>query len=204
MRVPITVLGTLVLSAGLLVGCGGDEDTQDALLEADDDDTGIELDVDADDDDDGSVLGLDGDDDDDFCADAEDVRDRFSAVIAADEPDAELFKETSDAFSDLADDAPDAIQDDVVVLSEALGALADLFGDVDLTDPEATAALEDDFERVQAEYPDVDESSDNVEAYFLDECGVDLSDLGGDGLDTETETETVTETETNTETETES
>lgn len=202
MRVPIHLLGTLVLSAGLLVGCGGDEDTQEALLEADDDDAGIEIDVD--DDDDGSVLGLDGDDEDDFCRKAEEVRDRFSAVITADEPDAEQFRETSDAFSDLADDAPDVIQDDMVLLGEALGALADVFGDVDLTDPEATAALEDDFERVQAAYPNVDESSDNVEAYFRDECGVDLNDLEGDGLDTETETETVTETETDTETETES
>lgn len=143
---------TTALAAGLLAGCGGDDDEADG---------------------DGS-----GDDVEAFCAEAEDVVDSFADLQGVSEPTPELFQEVSDAFGTLADDAPEEIRGDMETLVAGLSALGDVLEEVDPDDPTSLTALTEEIERLEAEGDSIEEAGANVEAYLSDECGIDLSEAG--------------------------
>ena len=141
--------------------------------------------------------GCGGDDDDDvsasggFCDRAR-LLDRQMNTLeeqfgGEDVPSSEAFEETADAIGGLADGAPTAIKGDLETLEDGVREIADIFGDIDLSDPAAltdpanTEKLEQMGERMEALDTDIGEASERVETYLSDECGLDIS--GDDGTD---------------------
>lgn len=164
MRPSLPALGTLALVGGLLAGCGDADDGPAAS-------------------DDAEVAA--------FCERAEELEERFASLDTSTEPSPELFREVSDSFVELAEDAPDEIADDMEALATALSAFADIFEQVDPGDPESLAVLEEEAERLEEESGNLEEASDNVETYFRDECGIDLDQSGQrDASETESDVET--------------
>lgn len=107
-------------------------------------------------------------------------------------PSGDVFEQTADAISGLADDAPDEIRGDLETLADGVREIAEIFGDIDLSDPEALSdpenaeQLEAIGERMEELDATVGESSDRVEAYLSDECGIDSDDgssESGDGTE---------------------
>lgn len=102
----------------------------------------------------------------DFCNDGKALTDG-SALNDVDSSDPEAAKA---AFGDLVDqvkdiDAPDDIKDDWDTLVTAFEGLNDGFQDADADDPEALAAVFEDFNT-----PEVQTASDNVSAYTEENC----------------------------------
>lgn len=156
------------LAAGLLAGCGGDDDdvtSDDATSDdASSDDATSE---------DASSAGS-GDEVDAFCAEAQGVVDGFADLREVSGPTPELFQEVSDAFGSLVDDAPEAIRGDVETLVGGLSALGDVLEGVDPDDPASLATLSEEIERLEEDGSSIQEAGANVEAYLSDECGIDL------------------------------
>jgi hypothetical protein len=147
------------------------------------------------------VAGCGGDDDDDtaasggggssssFCDRAKTVDERFAALedsFSGDEvPSGDVFKQAADTISDLADGAPKEIKDDLETVADGVRQIADVFDDIDLSDPQALAdpdnaqALQEMGDRMEAVGTKVEDASNRVEAYLKDECGIDIS--GDDG-----------------------
>lgn len=106
-----------------------------------------------------------------------------------DVPSGEAFEETADAIGGLAEGAPTAIRGDLETLEEGVREIAEIFGDIDLSDPAALSdpenmdQLEQMSERMQALDADIGDASERVETYLSDECGLDIS--GGDGDDSD-------------------
>lgn len=106
-------------------------------------------------------------------------------------PSSEAFDETADAIGGLADGAPSAIKGDLETLEDGVREIADIFGDIDLSDPAALSdpanveKLEQMGERTEALDADIGEASERVETYLSDECGLDISgdDDEDDGSD---------------------
>lgn len=102
----------------------------------------------------------------DFCNDGKALSDG-SAFTDIDSSDPEAAKT---AFADLVDqvkdiDAPDDIKDDWETLVTAFEGLNDGFQDADANDPEALAAVFEDFNT-----PEVQTASDNVSAFTDENC----------------------------------
>jgi hypothetical protein len=95
-----------------------------------------------------------------------------------------VFEEAADAIGDLADGAPDEIKEDLEIVADGVREIAEVFGEIDLSDPEAMAdpanieTLTAIGERMEELDQRVSASSDRVEAYLRDECGIDMSDDG--------------------------
>lgn len=104
----------------------------------------------------------------DFCTQAAGIDERVDRALedaGGEDPSA------ADAFRQIAEelraiDAPDAIRSDWEAMAGGLDSLADTFADIDLSDPESLAALE------EAE-GDLTAASNNVEDYLRDECGIE-------------------------------
>ena len=141
--------------------------------------------------------GCGGDDDDDvsasgsFCDRAR-LLDRQMTTLEAqfegeEMPSGEAFEETADAIGGLADGAPSAIKGDLETLEDGVREIAEIFGDIDLSDPAALsdpenmAQLEQMGERMEALDTDISAASERVETYLSDECGLDIS--GDDGTE---------------------
>lgn len=102
----------------------------------------------------------------DFCKDGKALTDG-SALEDVDSSDPEAAKS---AFADLVDqvkdiDAPDEIKGDWDTLVTAFEGLNDGFQEADADDPEALAAVFEDFNT-----PEVQTASDNVSAYTEENC----------------------------------
>ena len=139
--------------------------------------------------------GCGGDDDDDvsasgsFCDRARlldqqmtTLEDQFGGEEV---PSGEAFEETADAIGGLADGAPSAIKGDLETLEGGVREVAEIFGDIDLSDPAALTdpanreQLEQMGERMEGLGEDIEGASKRVETYLSDECGLDIS--GDDG-----------------------
>jgi hypothetical protein len=103
----------------------------------------------------------------DFCSQAGDIDERVdTALEGLDDGDASL----SDAFHQIAVElrdisAPAAITTDWDAMAAGLDRMADALADFDITDLDSLDSLDD------AE-GDLTTSSDNVDAYLSDECGI--------------------------------
>jgi hypothetical protein len=79
-------------------------------------------------------------------------------------------------------DPPGEISADWNRIVTALEEMVAVFDEVDLSDPESFAALEEDeelmarLEALEARFEDLDEAGDRVADYVRDECGIDLDD----------------------------
>lgn len=142
--------------------------------------------------------GCGGDDDDDvsassgFCDRAR-LLDRQMTTLeeqfgGEEMPSSEAFEETADAIGSLAAGAPSAIKGDLETLEDGVREIADIFGDIDLTDPASLTdpdnveQLEEMGERMEALDEEIGEASERIETYLSDECDLDISD-GDDGDD---------------------
>jgi hypothetical protein len=104
----------------------------------------------------------------DFCTQAAGIDERVDRALedlGGEDPS------VTDAFRQIAEelraiDAPDAIRSDWEAMATGLDRMADTFADVDLSDPQSLAALE------EAE-GDLTAASNNVEDYLRDECGIE-------------------------------
>jgi hypothetical protein len=103
----------------------------------------------------------------DFCSQAGDIDERVDAALSdLDDGDTSL----SDAFSQIATElrgisAPAAITSDWEAMAAGLDRMADALADFDITDLDSLDSLDD------AE-GDLTTSSERVEAYLSDECGL--------------------------------
>lgn len=121
-----------------------------------------------------------------FCDKAELLDARFNQLdesLGGDQlPTGETFKEVAEAVSSLAGDAPQEIRADLEKVSEGVTRFAELFEGIDLSDPssfsdpEVMAKLEESQAELETLGEEVEESSDRIEAYLEDECGLDLGD----------------------------
>ena len=108
-------------------------------------------------------------------------------------PSSEAFEETADAIGGLAEDAPSAVKGDLETLADGVREIAEIFGDIDLSDPAAlsdpenTAKLEEMGDRMEALDSEIGDASERVETYLQDECGLDISDDGTDDAEDGTE-----------------
>lgn len=101
-------------------------------------------------------LACGGDDDasaGDFCDLSREFDEKFDTAEPTD-------AEATEALERLADAAPEEIEDDVRLIVDALDAVAEAG-----TDPEALAALEE-------EFAGTEEASSRVETYLDEECGI--------------------------------
>lgn len=134
-----------------------------------------------------------GDDDDasaggDFCDRARLLDAQMSSLEnefeGDDIPSSEVFDEAADALGDLADGAPSEIKGDLETLADGVREIAEIFGDIDLSDPEALSdpenaeQLQAMGERMEELDATVGDASDRVEAYLADECGIEIDDDG--------------------------
>ena len=118
----------------------------------------------------------DGEGDEEFCAAAEELE----AALEEDpfEGDPETFDERLDqgqaAIEALADAAPDEISQEIDVAASGFRELLDLFREIDdpTDEAEVEAAFEEFFSGEAA--AEFDEATDAVNAYALEECGIDL------------------------------
>jgi hypothetical protein len=147
------VIGTCALTAALLAGCGGDDDDEAAAAT-----TTTTTSEDA------------------FCADAREAEDRLAELGEDAQLDPSAFREVSDTFDGLAEEAPDEIASDMDALASAFRALADVIGDVDLGDPDSFGALQEEAGKLQEQFGDLEQSLTDVQTYLRDECGIDLDD----------------------------
>jgi hypothetical protein len=154
---PTTVRGCVTVVAGaaavvLLTACGGDGESSAKSSPAQ---TQAEQTS-------GSAGG------DDFCAQAADLDQRVESALSDVEGD---DPSVADAFRQLAEelrgiDAPEPIAADWDAMAAGLDRMAEAFTDLDITDSESLATLD------QAE-GDLSAASSNVETYLRDECGIE-------------------------------
>ncbi|MGY1608974.1 MULTISPECIES: hypothetical protein [unclassified Geodermatophilus] len=145
----VTLLGVVLLAA-----CSGDEGSGDGGGSAADTPA---TDSPAED----SAAG------DDFCAQAADLDQRVEDALAEAEGDAsvpEVFRRLGDEMRAMS--APEAIADDWEAMQAGLDRMADAMADLDLTDQDSVAALED-------AGSGLDTASENVDTYLREECGID-------------------------------
>jgi hypothetical protein len=109
----------------------------------------------------------------DFCADFEALNESLATSDSAD------FDTIVDGLESL--DPPQQIADDFDTMVEAARQLADL-------DPSDPAQVED----AQALQEDSQDAQQNVSSYIEDECGLDLSTSGADGVEGSTEPDSTT------------
>ncbi|MGY1738143.1 MULTISPECIES: hypothetical protein [unclassified Geodermatophilus] len=102
----------------------------------------------------------------DFCARAADLDQRVEDALAEVEGDAslpEVFRQLGEEMRDV--DPPEEIAADWETMQAGLDRMADAVADLDLTDGDSVAALEE-------AGSGLDTASANVEAYLRDECGI--------------------------------
>lgn len=105
-----------------------------------------------------------------FCDDAQDFSDDFENL---DPSDAEGLESATDRLEDLADNAPEEIEDDVETLSEAFGGFARAFADADEGDPVAQLeAVQRLFEEHSGE--EIDEAVSNLQDFAQEECDLEI------------------------------
>jgi hypothetical protein len=108
--------------------------------------------------------------DSDFCTGAAAVQERIGATLQGDAEVTSLPQVLQEAVAELrALDAPDEIADDWAALTGALEQAAESLSSIDLQDPEALTALQDQIAPLQDELAD---SSANVEQYLREDCGI--------------------------------
>jgi hypothetical protein len=169
-----TRLATLLLAAGLLVGCGGDEPSGgDAVGGA-----ATTAPAPGGAADDAAPEGAAGGDA--FCDEVAALGERFDDLGSTAMPDPEVFREVSASIDEVAAGAPEDIADDMDALAAALRSVADIFADVDLAEPGAMAELQARASDLEAEAGDVRASAERVQTYLTETCGVDLEAPGGD------------------------
>jgi hypothetical protein len=104
--------------------------------------------------------------DSDFCARAADIDQRVDAALSdlGDDPSiADAFRELGEELRAI--EPPEEIAADWQTQADGLDQIADALADLDITDPEALARLEEITN-------DLSTASDNVETYLRDECGL--------------------------------
>lgn len=172
-----TLLVGLFVAAGMLVGCGGD----------DDDDVGARADAEAEDAAD-EAGDIDLDDVEDFAFGSEECLEASAAFLSAAGGAAALFSgEDEELERSLADleklegDVPDEIKDDFDTFVEAYTDLTEEFADLDFDpssgeapDEETMAALEELGRRF--EDSDFQAASERIQAWFTENC--ETSDAG--------------------------
>ncbi|MBM7808944.1 hypothetical protein JOD57_004781 [Geodermatophilus bullaregiensis] len=103
----------------------------------------------------------------DFCAQAAGLDERVDEALSGvgdDDPSVtDAFRQTAEELR--AVEAPEPIAADWEALAGGLDRMADAFADLDVTDPDSLAALED----VEGQ---LSTAGDNVDAYLRDECGI--------------------------------
>lgn len=124
-------LGALTIAALLSLGavaCGGDDGDEDASATTTEDPVeGSDATTD-------DLAGLDDVDLSGECEFLLGAATAFSSAFSGEEAD---FDDIAQGFEELADGAPDELQDDVEVLAQAYREFADTIGDVDFNDPGA-------------------------------------------------------------------
>jgi hypothetical protein len=170
-----------LLFSGALAACGGDDDdsgdvgleevTDDAGGDQAPDDTADEADQDDGSDDEPTTIddipGLSEE-----CQVFVEAASAFSTAFTGG-GDSDL-DDVADQLDEFADDAPDAISDDVQVLADAYRQFADVVGDLDLTDPDTFTDPETAQRLEEAgqifDDPQVTEASNNLEAFADANC----------------------------------
>ncbi|MGY1831928.1 hypothetical protein ACI8AA_16085 [Geodermatophilus sp. SYSU D01180] len=102
----------------------------------------------------------------DFCARAADLDQRVEDALAEVEGDAslpEVFRQLGEEMRDVS--APEEIAADWEAMQAGLDRMADAVAELDLTDGDSVAALEE-------AGSGLDTASANVETYLRDECGI--------------------------------
>ena len=192
MRPFTRALGILALMGIVLTGCGGDDDDTVAVTSDDDPGTTVALDDVGDDDEatDGedvedSAAVNETDDGDEaaspFCGRAEETVDRLANLASVSQPSPDIFADAEEAFADLADGAPEEVRDDLETLASVMGVFADAFEGIDPEDPASLDRLEEQADRLEEEGARLDEAGRNIEAFFREQCGIELS--GGQGIE---------------------
>ena len=107
-------------------------------------------------------------DQDDFCTQAAGIDERVDSALSdlgGDQPSVpEAFRQAAEEVRAI--DAPGEIATDWEALAGGLDRIGDALSNIDITDPESLATLED----VEG---DLSTASTNVENYLRDECGID-------------------------------
>lgn len=138
----------------LLAACGGGDSGSDASAESSAGDTGAAAS--------GSASGSE------FCRQAADLDQRVDEALSDVEG---ADSSVADAFTQLAEElrgieAPEAIRDDWAALAGGLDRMSGALADLDITDPDSVAGLEEAGRGLET-------ASTNVETYLRDECGID-------------------------------
>ena len=107
----------------------------------------------------------------DFCTQAAGIDERVDSALSdlgGDQPSVpDAFRQAAEEVRAI--DAPGEIATDWEALAGGLDRIGDALSNIDITDPESLATLED----VEG---DLSTASTNVENYLRDECGIDTSE----------------------------
>jgi hypothetical protein len=132
-----------------------------------------------------ALVSCGGDDDDSpeaFCDRAEAFDEEFRELesqFESDEmPTPEAFERAADSIEELAEGAPDEIEDDLRTMVEGIREVAGVLGDVDLSDPAALTdpALQELAPRMEELGEEMDTAGSNIEDYLQSECGLTFED----------------------------
>ncbi len=155
------------LIAVTLIACGGDDD--DSTATATEETSGSK----------GGSSAV-------FCKKAKAVDQEFSqlddAFTGTGAPNGEVFQDAADALDKLAADAPKEIRSDMSTVADGVRKVADVLGDIDLSDPAVlrdpnnAAKLQQMSEEMQSLGEEIQASSERVAKYLEDECGIDMGD----------------------------
>ena len=104
-----------------------------------------------------------------FCTEAVSIQQRMSGSAAGGDPGQlpQIFQDAADEIRAI--DPPGEITQDWAALAAGAEEFAATLGDVDLTDPQALATLQ---ERLAPLEQELDAASMNVQNYLAEECGV--------------------------------
>ncbi|CCG05430.1 hypothetical protein [Blastococcus saxobsidens] len=104
-----------------------------------------------------------------FCTEAVSIQERISGSASSGDPGQlpQLFREAADEIRAI--DPPEEIAQDWTALAEGAEEFASTLGDVDLTDPQALATLQ---ERLAPLEQELNAASTSVQNYLAEECGV--------------------------------
>ena len=107
--------------------------------------------------------------DSEFCTEAVGIQERITGSASGRDPGQlpQIFREAAQEIRAI--DPPDEIAPDWAALADGAERFAGTLGDVDFTDPQALATIQ---ERLAPLEQELNEASANVQDYLAEECGV--------------------------------
>ncbi|MGY2064345.1 hypothetical protein [Blastococcus sp. SYSU DS0619] len=165
------VLPATAAAVVLLAGCSGSDDA-DTTASEDTSATETSAAEETGTDETGSAESGSAGADSEFCTQASTIQERITGSATTGDPGdlPQAFRAAAEEIRSI--EAPDELAPDWAALADGAEQFASTLQDIDLTDPNALATLEEQLAPLEQE---LNEASANVQSYLVEECGMEMS-----------------------------